>query len=339
MTDPSEHSDDDELREAEAVAWIVRRDRGLSVAEQAEFAAWLKADPRHASALAQQQRDWQRLDQLVKLRPKHNVRPDRHLLRPRAEPSRRQAWQWLAGLAAAAGLVLAAPWWSPADSAPPAERHAELAAPERLQLEDGSVVELGRGAALSVAFRSGERRVVLERGAAIFFVAKDPARPFVVAAGGVEARAVGTAFTVGLENGSVAVLVTEGRVALAEPAAPAIAAPLPLLEPRQRVVLSPGSGEAPPRVETLSAAEIRRELAWQHRLLDFTDAPLADVVLEFNRRNAVHLEIGDPEVAALRLSASIRSDNLDAFVHLLEEGLGVQVDRSDDRRIVLRRRS
>jgi transmembrane sensor len=56
--------------------------------------------------------------------------------------------------------------------------------------------------------------VVLERGEAHFQVAKNPARPFVVVARGVEIRAVGTAFSVGLESTRVEVLVTEGQVAV-----------------------------------------------------------------------------------------------------------------------------
>ena len=38
--------------------------------------------------------------------------------------------------------------------------------------------------------------------------------PFIVNAGGVEVRAVGTAFNVNLQSKSVAVLVTEGKVAV-----------------------------------------------------------------------------------------------------------------------------
>ena len=49
-------------------------------------------------------------------------------------------------------------------------------------------------------------------GEAYFTVAKNPGRPFVVAAGGVGVRAVGTAFNVRLDSDAVEVLVTEGRV-------------------------------------------------------------------------------------------------------------------------------
>ena len=47
---------------------------------------------------------------------------------------------------------------------------------------------------LDVRFQKTERAVKLDRGEAWFQVAKDRARPFVVAAGGIRVQAVGTAF-------------------------------------------------------------------------------------------------------------------------------------------------
>ena len=79
-------------------------------------------------------------------------------------------------------------------------------------LDDGSVAELNRGAEIEVNYTVAERRVVLRRGEALFTVAKNPARPFVVRAGGVDVRAVGTAFNVKLAGPNLEVLVTEGTV-------------------------------------------------------------------------------------------------------------------------------
>ena len=83
-----------------------------------------------------------------------------------------------------------------------------------------------------------------------------------------------------------------------------------------------------PKIATLTSGEIERVLAWQHRMLDFTAAPLAEVVAEFNRRNAVQLVIVDPALAAMTISASFRSDNVDGFVRLVEVGFGVRAQRS-----------
>jgi transmembrane sensor len=59
-------------------------------------------------------------------------------------------------------------------------------------------------------------------------------------------------------------------------------------------------------------------------------------VAAFNRRNAVQLVVIDPELAAVRVSASLRSDNVDGFVRLLEAGFGARAERRGDAEILLR---
>jgi transmembrane sensor len=110
-----------------------------------------------------------------------------------------------------------------------------------------------------------------------------------------------------------------------------------ILTARQRVVVSLSGQAGPPQIATLTRGEIDRVLAWQHRLLDFTAAPLTEIVVEFNRRNATQLVLLDPELAAVRISASFRSDNLAGFVHLLEAGFGVRAERRGEAEIVLRK--
>ena len=68
---------------------------------------------------------------------------------------------------------------------------------------------------------------------------------------------------------------------------------------------------------------------------DFNAAPLHDVVAEFNRRNRVQLRVADPALAAVRISAAFRSDNVEGFVRLLEAGFGARAERHGDAEIVL----
>lgn len=325
----------------EAAAWVIRCDRGLSAAEQDAFSQWLAADARHGEQLARHRGHWDRLAPLAEWRPEHSARPNADLLAP---PRRGLAWFWPAtALAAAAGFALLLAVRSPTDAAPvPATVVREPTGTRRV-LEDGTVVELNRDARLTVAFSPAERRVRLERGEAHFTVTQNPTRPFVVTARGMDVRAVGTAFNVRLDASAVEVLVTEGRVRVDEtpaaaPTAPVARAPLvPLLEAGQRAVVSLEAQPAGPRIAMLTAGEIERVLAWQHRMLEFTAAPLAEIAAEFNRRNRVQLVVLDPELAAVRLSASFRSDNIEAFVRLVEVAFGAQSVRRGDTELILRR--
>ncbi len=328
-----------------AARWVLRRDRGLTAAEQDELSQWLAADPRHGEALALHRWGWDELDRLTGLQTSLGAVPDPDLFAPRARARSRRWWQWaggatLAAMAAAAIGLIFLPGRKTDSAFPPASATplppTALAAPcERRTLADGSVVDLNRGAVLETAFAAGERRVTLVRGEANFTVARDVARPFIVTAAGVSVRAVGTVFNVRLDRAGVEVVVAEGKVRVDPPAGGA--AETSLLTVGQSTVVPLAEAAAAPRVVTLNAEELAARLAWQPRLLDFTDAPLGEIVAEFNRRNPVRLRVDEPEVAALRLSAAFRSDNVEGFVRLMESDFGLRAEWRSGGEIVLRR--
>ncbi len=337
MNRPEPDSPEAQVRSRAAAEWFVKRDRGLSAAEQDEFLQWLAANPRHGEWFALHRRLGGDFAVLAQWRPEHSEEPNPDLL---ARPRRRLRWFMPVGLAAAASLAVAFGWWQSA-TPPPETEVANASAYERRILADGSTVELNRGAVVSVAFTAGERRVALVRGEALFTVAKNPARPFIVRAGGVDVRAVGTAFNVRLDAATVEVLVTEGRVQVKSPPS-AGAAAAPSAEPAvvtagQRATVARDAA-TPPQIVTVTAEESARLLAWQPQLLDFSSVPLERAIAEFNRRNRVQFVIADAELAAMPIVASIRSDNVERFARFLAETPGVRVERRGANEIVLRRK-
>jgi len=319
-----------------ASGWIVRNNRGLTAAEQDEFSSWLAADPRHGEWWAKRRQAWSEFDVLTEWRPEHSSEPNPDLLAaPRRGRRNGLKWVFPVSLALAAGVAVALIVLRPAPAGKNVPVIAAAAGYESRALDDGTVVELNGGAQIDVQFTAAERRVRLVRGEAHFQVAKNPLRPFVVEAGGVAVRAVGTAFNVLLGSQAVDVLVTEGRVRVDPPAAAAAARVAPDVSAGQRVVVSL-SGGAAPVVSTVSEEEIARRLAWQPRLLDFSATPLAEVAAEFNRRNRTQLVLADPALRAMPIVASFRSDNLDGFVRMLEISAGVSAERTGDT-VVLRR--
>jgi transmembrane sensor len=332
--------------ESAAAEWLVRHDRGLSAEQQDAFFQWLAASPAHRESFQRHRRMWVDFNALAQWRPEHSAAPNPDLL---AKPRRLRAFRWVApALAGMAAAVVFGVWWNAAPSWSADKSLAFEAASYRQEtLPDGSVIDLNRGAHVMVQFSRGERRVLLVRGEAQFSVAKNPTRPFVVRAGGVDVRAVGTAFNVKLAGANLEVLVTEGTVHLSQqsPTSPvpggsaAVPAPAVLAELKagQRTVLPMAENTPPPVVVATSRAEIDQLLEWQPRLLDFDSTPLADVVAVFNRRNATQIKIDDDSLGELPLVASIRSDNIEGLVRQLEATMGVQVQRRDKDEIVLRR--
>jgi len=343
MSSASQPRKDAAASATDAAAWLARRDRGLTAAEQDAFLQWLREDARHWAELGRLDRTWAALDVLSEWRPAHSTRPNADLLARGPRRSRR-AWWYAAGtLAAAAGLalgvVLVRP--KPASIAAPMVGLQVVPAPERVVLEDGSIIEANRGGVFAVAFTPAERRVRLLEGEAHFTVAKNPSRPFVVEVAGVTVRAIGTAFNVRRTTPLVDVLVTEGRVQVEAPAAPpqnAAGAPVPTpVAAGQQATIDASQPLAAPVVVALNQAQIQHALAWQGVRLIFDELPLSAVVAEFNLRNRRQLVIADPRVAGLRVTGSFRADNVEAFTRLLEASFGVAVERRDDGTLALRR--
>jgi len=221
-----------------------------------------------------------------------------------------------------------------------------VSSPRREVLSDGSIVELNTEAQIAVNFSDAFRRVALLRGEAHFQVAKNPARPFVVSAGGVAVQAVGTAFAVQLGGKAVEVLVTEGRVSVAntipsnEPPASATnspPAPLAFVDAGKLAVIDVTNSAVnpPPTVAQISDTELTQRLAWRVPRLDFSGTPLSEVLPLFNRYSRLHLSLADPALGDLRLSGILRADNTETLLRLLNAQFGITSTPKGENELVL----
>jgi len=313
--------------EATAAAWIGRRDLGLTPGEQREFERWLGADERHRAALAELESTWQALE-----RPRQTG-TSALLALELAALRRRRRQRRTAGVAAllllGAGFLATRPTTAP-DT-------AVVLTSERRTLPDGSVVEFPAGTEFKVEFSHAVRRVTLQRGDAHFQVAKDAARPFQVTAGGVDVRAVGTAFALQYSGHAVDVLVTEGRVTVGPiPSEASTVGRDPALVAAGHRVTMEGPGSAKPEVMAVTEAEIDERLAWRKPRVEFSGTPLAKVVALLNQHNELRIVIADPTLEATPLSGVFRLNDTEAFVRILERGLGVRAERRE-RHVVLHR--
>ncbi|MBC7367243.1 MAG: FecR domain-containing protein [Undibacterium sp.] len=336
---------------AAAALWLARRDRGLTVAETAEFAAW-KATPALAAEFARLARSWDAADflqadpGLAALAQSVDLATAQDQRR-RATARRRRVWG--GGLAAAA-IALSRTLW-PGAPAPTVAANDVIAPADgvelvpatarRLTLADGSWAEVRGNGKLRPHFTAGERRVQLVSGEAHFHVVKDASRPFVVEAAGLAVRAVGTAFNVRLDAAAVEVTVTEGKISLHDNTARFAPTPTTIMLVAGQRVLIETTAEGVPSlaalaVEAATPAEIEPSLSWQGSRLVLTRATLAEAVEAFNRVGPQRLEIGDDVLRTRRLSGTFRADNADARVRLFEQAAEVKVERRDDGVVVVR---
>ena len=338
--------------EQAALEWIVRCERGLDEEATRELERWLQAEPRHRELFAEFGGTWAVMGRAAE---QHERAPAGRTtgqvldfpVAPPAAARRRLSRIWLPLAAAAAIAIGGTAWWGAAhDGTAIATAVGDM---RRLELSDGSTVELNTNSAIVTTFTRAERRVRLEKGEAYFEVAKDEQRPFLVEAAGVGVRAIGTAFNVRLRSESVEVLVTEGKVRVgAERARAADGTQQPSPGPssstdaivgageRVVVTVAPRAGSEPGRLDVVpvQAVEVQRLLAWHGRRLEFSDTPLAEMAAEFNRYNRHQLVIVDENLAAMRFGGSFRPDDRAGFVRMLQEHFGVRAEERKNQTIL-----
>ena len=218
-------------------------------------------------------------------------------------------------------------------------------------LADGSTVQLNTNSQIKVEFDPGYRNIRLLQGEAHFDVAKDSQRPFRVYAGGGRAQAVGTAFTVYLQENGVNVLVTEGRVSLAQLSpgdgreldvdpVKSQSQEIGVLNAGESITLEAAESEKadkvfPDLVEVINDDELSRRQSWRDGLLVFSGEPLEQAVMEISRYTTVEIDIPDPELRKIQIGGRFKVGDIDNMFKSLEANFGLQVNRISYNRVQL----
>ncbi len=339
----SSRSQEERVRDA-AAEWLAKRDRGFASSEQDAFFEWLAEDPAHRKAYDKCLAFWEEMNVLEDWRPQHSEEPNPDLLAVDDRPSFGRSFAKVLAVAAVLtiGAILAPTWILDSGNDARMLAYGGAEGYENHLLDDGSVVELNVGAEASVQYSRNERLIFLHAGEVHFMVAKDNKRPFVVRAGDALVRATGTAFSVSMEDDGVEVMVTEGKVMVEasglenpEEAVKPMTLSRELVAGELSVIPAIAKVETL-LVETVTYEEIDRRLGWKSEVLDFTDTPLYEVADQLNRRNRTKINIPGSELRDLKITAKLRSDNLDGFVELLDVTMNVRAERDGLFQITLR---
>lgn len=315
--------------DVEAAAWYARLSNArVSPSDLDAFFAWRKT-PDHETAYA-------RVEQLAGLArsladdPELQAMAEEAANRPRgilvwfaAARRHRRPLAWVsAGVLVAASAIVGVSVFK-------LTGHAyETAIGERrvVALSDGSSLELNTDSKVRVRFAKGERRLYLDRGQAMFAVAHDATRPFIVTAGDTSVRAIGTRFEVYRAASGVRVILAEGRVQVSEQKA---ATPPVTLSAGQRLDLakSPAPTAAPPRPVRIDVAAAT---GWTQGRLTFQDAPLSQAVAEVNRYSLRKVVLGADTPPDQKINGVFDAGDVDAFASGVSEMLDLKRTRRAD---------
>lgn len=358
---------------AEAGRWDARlRAPDCSEDDRARFAEWRDADPERRLA-------FERAQEIVTIFRDNRARADIRALRDAAlfasRRHRRGRRLWAALAAGVAAVAVAAIVWT---ALPEHAWHASLQqliasidtllarshlaihatdVGERatVTLADGSIVELNSKTRIEVAFSRHTRSVELIEGQALFQVARNSRRPFVVRAADRAVTAVGTAFDVRLDATSVRVTLLDGKVTIQDAASKAESSAPPRREtqlvPGQQFVArlagagdAGGEGSAPAaskegtRNVAVRTLDVTKVTAWRDGRIFLEDLPLAEALAEMNKYSHIQIRIGDPALAQVRINGMFRAGRQQAFVTALEQYFPIAARREGEATIVLVRK-
>lgn len=347
----------------EAAAWFVELDgENPTLQQRKAFDQWLRRSPEHVHAFlellpiweAGASREWlqsSEVESLIERARQHaNVVP---LGKPsaglpaeealgRAQPKRSGLTRWMKPIAAAL-LVAAYGTWLYQNRY---TYDTDIGEQRSIALSDGSILDLNADSRVRVRMSSGERSIELVRGQALFRVARDAARPFVVRSGQARIRAVGTQFDVYRRSTGTTVTVIEGRVAVSPQSVPVNdlasagtdAAPVPggeaalLLSAGQQatVPMATGDGQHPGATAEPRTVDVAVATAWTQRRLMFQKAPLAEVASEFNRYNERKLIVEGAKIREFLISGTFSSADPASLLTFLRTQPGMRVLEAED---------
>lgn len=296
----------------EAADWLVQLQSGAATEEdQRAIALWRGRSAQHAQA-------WHRAEAIIgdfRAVPGSIASDTIKRIGRNKSIGRRQALNRI-GLFLLAGPAIwlaqrELPWqeWM-------ADQHTAIGEQKNLTLPDGTQMLINTGSSLNIAFNANERRIKLLTGEVLITTAKDPSptyRPFIVQTRHGAARALGTRFSVRVEDQMSRLAVVEGAVEM-QPVGGG-----------QAVIVKAGEQSAFGSVSAYPVQPLdRASMTWENGMMVATNMRLADLLTELGRYRPGVLRCHD-SVADLRVSGAFSLRDTDASLRLLQQTMPINV--------------
>ena len=356
--------------EAQAALWIMRaEDNDMSAAQQQEFKTWITSSDQHREAYTRLIALWGSLDILEELND-HAAAVDHQQSPKNTTPtSGPNLWERLVGqrpftigtytvsafasIALVGILGLGYQFINNLNQLHQGSYTTALGEQQTIDLPDGSAIQINTNSQVEVSYTETARIIRLVHGEAYFDVAPNKQKPFSVYAGNGVVTAVGTAFSVFLDNDKIDVIVEEGSVALASrpgglnlsrsnlnrsnssvnnsiaQANNQLEAPLGEITAGQKAVFE----KTVESLEMVAPAAMQRKLSWLQGRLSFAGEPLSVVVASVSRYTGVTIDIDDPGLRQLPIAGSFNVGEVDAMIEALEIMIDLRIERVGPKRL------
>lgn len=297
----------------EAAEWFTRLGRrSITNAELADFEVWRRVSD-NLEAYNRVESAWQSADRVARDPDILKVAQDALDRKPKPRRIDRRTVTWMGfgviGASAAAAAGFAFLHTGPSDSYSTA-----VGQQLPITLADGSSIRLDTDSALRVRYEKGRRMIFLDRGQALFNVAHDPSRPFVVQAGATSVTALGTVFDVRRAADQIRVTLVTGSVAVRDAGTAG----------ERKWRLAPGEQvKVRPKAAQVEAVDGLTATSWSQGQLVFQDTPMVEAVAEVNRYLPHKIVLAAPSVRDVRVNGVFNTGDRDAFVAAVSEVMGL----------------
>jgi transmembrane sensor len=319
----------------EASIWLVRLDDGnLSAQSRKELKAWLSADKRHQVALKAMADIWNDMDEVLLMLNDEDSLKDVSF------------WPVLKPVMLAASIsFLTLFFWLAMPLNIVKNSYVTLVGQQMdTTFEDGSIIHLNTNSHIETEFSNEKRIIKLIKGEALFEVAHDPNRPFIVYAGDRLVQAIGTKFVVHLESENIHVTVTDGKVKMSKVEHNTTLSDIKELNSatiqKDDIFIAKGekviaSGNVVPQITHIKPENIERELSWLNGKLNFDNERLFDVIKEINRYDDIEIVLKDPSLHNIRISGRFDLGDSEALIEAIELSFNIKSQQLDPNKILL----
>lgn len=327
MTEERRSSGTDQMAE-EAARWFVRlQDAAASGDDWLAFEAWLTASPDHQDAYDRAERLWLELEesQPVIARALDVPAPaGARRASPVRAPTRLSRRGWLGAAAAIAATIVAGVGIATRMQPAPFQTYRTAPGETReVALADGTRIHMNAESSLRVSLGKDARQVEMADAEAVFDVAHDPTRPFLITVGDRQVRVVGTEFNLRHRARDVVLTVRRGIVEVRPASRPDARATRVTVG--QQLVHTDGQ-----QASVLTTPGADAAFAWTAGQLIYQQQPLSVVAADLSRRFARPVRVADPELGRLRFSGVLVTDNEDDVMRRLEAFAPIRAERTSD---------
>lgn len=340
--------DEQEQLIEQASDWVAKLDRTLTQQEQSQLKKWLAQSPSHLNALLEVAKLWDKMEDLTRLSD----------LFPKSGVRKTQSKPWSAFIAASLFIIASLGFYHvqtieyPSSNKAPDQLSAhmqyktQVGQTNSINLPDNSTLVLNTDSIVKVKYSQHTRIIELLQGEIHIDVAHDKLRPLSVIAGGKVIQAVGTAFNVEVRDELIELIVTDGKVLVAQTSIKPNQNNLDTLGkklPIDAMAITKGekvdldlTGKKVQEITKVDPVDVAASLSWQQGNLIFRGESIDEVMAEISRYTDIEFELVEHQALRnVKVAGMFKTGDVDGLLNVLSRNFKISHQKISNDKIIL----